>query len=620
MALAVNTAGFVPLAAPADAEGKYGYEMEILVPASSSSQSPADLKGKSIAFTTLSSNSGAKAPLVILKSQFQMLPVRDYQYVLTGSHQRSLKEFAAGTHDAACVANDMLARAVAAGEIQPEQYRSIYKSESFPPLCLGCGAQPAAGALGSGETGPRRLPVRGDVAGEVVRAAGQGAVRPGRLQARLGASPQDRRRPADAGGFQVGTSGESTTKQHHSLRGALWTRFGLLPMIGLVRMLPAATFEMPRLVTEGPEEGPSNWVLLRRMLALSWRYRWGCLKVLALQLSVTLLSLAALAATGLAIDLVHHFADPRHPLPRGLPLSSFASLPPLGIIAVMSLAVLALGVLRAVLTYCYHVAAARLVHEQIIVDLRAQVYDKLQRLSFRFFDNNASSGVINRVTGDVQAVRMFIDGVLIQMVIVLLVAGRPMSPTWRSIHPGLTLACLATTPIMWGLSSLFARVVRPAYDRNRQLVDRLILVLSENVQGVQVVKGFAREREEVAKFAAANAEVQDQQQRIFWRVSLYTPVMSLLTQVNLVILLAYGGYLVIEGQLSLGTGLIVFVGLLQQFSSAGVQHRQHRQQHPAEPDRRTAGVRDPRRSAGDPERPAARARSSGSAAQCASTT
>jgi ATP-binding cassette subfamily B protein len=303
------------------------------------------------------------------------------------------------------------------------------------------------------------------------------------------------------------------------------------------------------------------------MLALSWRYRWGCLKVLALQLSVTLLTLAGLAATGLGIDLVHHFADPEHPLPSflsgRLPLSGW---PPLAIVAAMSAAVLAFGVLRAVLTFRYHVAAAKLVHEQIVVDLRAEVYDKLQRLSFRFFDRNASSSVINRVTGDVQAVRMFIDGVLIQLVIVLLSLVTYIA-YMTSIHPGLTLACLATTPIMWCLSSLFARVVRPAYDRNRQLVDRMILVLSENVQGVQVVKGFARQREEVAKFAAANRDVQEQQRHIFWRVTLYTPMMNLLTHANLVILLAYGGYLVIHGRLSLGTGLIVFVGLLQQFST-----------------------------------------------------
>ena len=135
--VAVNTAGFVPLASPADADGKFSYEMEILVPADSNSRSPADLKGKTVAFTAMSSNSGAKAPLVILKDQFHLLPGRDYTHVVTGSHQRSIQGLAAGKYDAVCVANDLLASAVAAGDIRVEQYRSIYKSGSFPALCLG---------------------------------------------------------------------------------------------------------------------------------------------------------------------------------------------------------------------------------------------------------------------------------------------------------------------------------------------------------------------------------------------------------------------------------------------------------------------------------------------------
>jgi ATP-binding cassette subfamily B protein len=136
-----------------------------------------------------------------------------------------------------------------------------------------------------------------------------------------------------------------------------------------------------------------------------------------------------------------------------------------------------------------------------------------------------------------------------------------------SIHVGLTLACLATTPLMWLLSTLFSRIVRPAYDRNRELVDQVVLALSENVQGVHVVKGFARQRQESAKFSAANDAVHDQKRKIFWWVSAYTPTIGLLTQVNLAVLLAYGGYLVVQERLPLGAGLIVFVGLLQQFST-----------------------------------------------------
>src|SRR4029078_5672715 len=59
----------------------------------------------------------------------------------------------------------------------------------------------------------------------------------------------------------------------------------------------------------------------------------------------------------------------------------------------------------------------------------------------------------------------------------------------------------------------------------------------------------------------------DQQRGIFWRVSLFGPVIGYMTQINLVILLAYGGWLVTQDNLALGSGLVVFAGLLQQFSS-----------------------------------------------------
>jgi ATP-binding cassette subfamily B protein len=323
---------------------------------------------------------------------------------------------------------------------------------------------------------------------------------------------------------------------------------------------------MLKLQSDVEEAGPSNWSLVRRMLGLSWHYRWGCLKALSLQLAATLLGLAGLAASGLGIDLIHHQADAAHAAPRWPLGLTPPDWPPLALVALIAGGVLAIAVLRAWLTFAYHLAAARLVHEQIVVDLRTAVYDKLQRLSFRFFDNNTTGSVINRVTGDVQAVRMFVDGVIIQLLIVLLSLVTYLS-YMLSIHVGLTLVCLATTPLLWIASAVFSRVVRPAYDRNRELVDRLVLTLSENIQGMQVVKGFAREGAEIRKFSAANDAVQNQQQRIFWRVSLYTPTVGVLTQLNLFLLLAYGGYLVIHQQLPLGTGLIVFVGLLQQFST-----------------------------------------------------
>ena len=61
--------------------------------------------------------------------------------------------------------------------------------------------------------------------------------------------------------------------------------------------------------------------------------------------------------------------------------------------------------------------------QKIVVDLRAQVYEKLERLSFRFFSDHASGTIINRVTSDVQNVRFFVDGVILQAVILILSLG-----------------------------------------------------------------------------------------------------------------------------------------------------------------------------------------------------
>lgn len=136
VAAAVNTAGFVPLFCPADAEGKYAYEMRILVRQDSPIQKPEDLRGKVIGLVALSSNSGGKAPLVLLKKS-GLLPGRDYTYKFTGDHARSVKELVRGQYDAVCVASDLLARAVAAGEVRADQFRAIYTSDAFPPLCFG---------------------------------------------------------------------------------------------------------------------------------------------------------------------------------------------------------------------------------------------------------------------------------------------------------------------------------------------------------------------------------------------------------------------------------------------------------------------------------------------------
>jgi ATP-binding cassette subfamily B protein len=238
---------------------------------------------------------------------------------------------------------------------------------------------------------------------------------------------------------------------------------------------------------------------------------------------------------------------------------------PLQVLGLLAGLILALALGRALLNYVLALSVNRLVQQRLVVDLRGEVYDKLQRLSFRFFDANSTGSIITRVTGDVQSVRMFVDQVLIQSVI-MAVSLTVYLIYMASLSPTLTLACLATTPLMVIMSMWFSRKIQPAYAHNRTLVETMVQILAESLQGVAVTKGFGREAEARAKFSTANQACYDQQRGIFWRLSLFTPAVGFLTRINMMVLLGYGGWLVAHDELPLGTGLIVFSGLLEQFS------------------------------------------------------
>ena len=113
---------------------------------------------------------------------------------------------------------------------------------------------------------------------------------------------------------------------------------------------------------------------------------------------------------------------------------------------------------------------------------------------------------------------------------------------WR-IQPALTVACLCVSLPLWRVSHYYSARLRPGYLRNRELTDHMILLFSESVRGMQTVKGFAAEPHQKRRFEEANDTVSAQQRRIFWDLSVFTPATQMLSQLSLVILFAYGGWL-----------------------------------------------------------------------------
>lgn len=319
--------------------------------------------------------------------------------------------------------------------------------------------------------------------------------------------------------------------------------------------------------TLDPETPFSTAAIIRRLWDIAWRYRVGCMQVLLLQTLLLVLTIGALGLMGLAIDFIHHRAATGVPPPAWpFGFAPPSALHPMAVLTLLASGILAAAGLRSAITYWYNTSVVRLVQGGIVVELRARAFDKLQRFSFRFFDEHASGTLINRITSDVQHVRLFVDGVLIPGVVLILSLTFYLVYMFR-INVALTCACLTTTPLLWLVSSAFARSVRLDYRHNRDLVDSMILALSERVQGIQVIKGFNREAQELDVLAGINRAVRDHKKQIIAKVAFLQPRIDILNHLNIVVLLAFGGYLIIVGQLALGTGLVVFLGLLQRFAS-----------------------------------------------------
>jgi phosphonate transport system substrate-binding protein len=135
--LAVNCAGFVPFTMMGAKSGAFGYEMEIITYPGSGIEKPEDIKGKKLAFTAETSNSGYKAPAALLREKFKLEPTKDYEPTFSGKHDNSILGVANKDYPAAAIANSVKGRMLARGVVKADQIKTIFKSETFPSTSYG---------------------------------------------------------------------------------------------------------------------------------------------------------------------------------------------------------------------------------------------------------------------------------------------------------------------------------------------------------------------------------------------------------------------------------------------------------------------------------------------------
>jgi len=135
--LAVNCAGFRPFTIMASKSGHFGYEMEIITHMDSDIKKISDLKGRTLAFTSPTSNSGFKAPSALLKAEFGMEKDRDFKATFSGKHDNSILGVYNKDYEAASIANSVMRRMHSRGVIDSAKIRTIYKSQTFPTTGFG---------------------------------------------------------------------------------------------------------------------------------------------------------------------------------------------------------------------------------------------------------------------------------------------------------------------------------------------------------------------------------------------------------------------------------------------------------------------------------------------------
>jgi len=230
-----------------------------------------------------------------------------------------------------------------------------------------------------------------------------------------------------------------------------------------------------------------------------------------------------------------------------------------------------------VLQYLREVTNAK-VSMHMVFYIREAVYDKLQQAGFAFHDALSTGELINRSLSDLQNVRAFVQtAVLTTLEIILIVIGYVVLLLSRS--PWAALIALTPLPVWTWYILRFSRRAQPASKAVMESGDRNVSLITENIAGVHVIKAFATEAQEMAKY---DANCNDFFTRVIHRIRLFAnflPVMRSIATVAYLALFCTAGILIIKARLTAGDVLMLgmamgaILGRLQQVSVINDQYQ-----------------------------------------------
>jgi len=279
---------------------------------------------------------------------------------------------------------------------------------------------------------------------------------------------------------------------------------------------------------------------LLRLRKLLRPYLWQVLLSLLVLLLVTAARLAVPAIIGNVID-------------EGLGGGQESYL------VIAALAILGIGLVRALLSFVQTYLGAWIA-QHISFDLRNRLYNHIQRLSFSYHDRTQTGQLISRCIEDVSSIQQFTGSGLVELIqIFLLLIG--VTALLLMLNPKLAaIALLPMVPLLF-MTIRFGERVGDMFYAIDQAVGSLSSRLQENVVGVQVVRAFAREHYEIGRFDETNRDVYETRIHIYREWSRIMPTSHFLVGLSTILILWFGGNMVLRGEMTLGE-MVAFNGYL----------------------------------------------------------
>jgi len=225
----------------------------------------------------------------------------------------------------------------------------------------------------------------------------------------------------------------------------------------------------------------------------------------------------------------------------------------------LALTVVAVVAVKATFAFLHGFSGGRL-GNRVAFNMRNALYEKLQYLSFQYYDRAKTGDLMSRLTADLEAIRQFIGFGFAQIlnVFIMFTFG---TITMLLMDWKLTLVTFVTMPFLVFTALRLERKIHPGFRAIRLANSNLTTAVQENINGMRTVKSFAREPYEVEKFTVRNEEYKGSNIHLSQTWANYFPMMELLSSVCVAILLVTGGMFVINGSMSIGE-LVAFFSFI----------------------------------------------------------